>query len=49
MYLAQWTSRASSFPELQLRGLFRKALAGTTLRENLGLPVPVVGAQHVRR
>jgi FMN-dependent oxidoreductase (nitrilotriacetate monooxygenase family) len=31
-------------PELQRRGLFRKEFAGTTLRENLGLPVPPVGA-----
>ena len=27
-------------PELQCRGLFRKAYEGTTLRENLGLPRP---------
>ena len=31
-------------PELQRRGLFRKDFAGTTLRENLGLAVPAVGA-----
>jgi FMN-dependent oxidoreductase (nitrilotriacetate monooxygenase family) len=31
-------------PELQRRGLFRKDFAGTTLRENLGLPVPQLGA-----
>jgi len=31
-------------PELQRRGLFRKDYTGTTLRENLGLPVPQVGA-----
>src|SRR5579871_1529198 len=31
-------------PELQRRGLFRKDFAGTTLRENLGLPVPAIGA-----
>jgi FMN-dependent oxidoreductase (nitrilotriacetate monooxygenase family) len=31
-------------PELQRRGLFRKEFAGTTLRENLGLPVPAIGA-----
>jgi alkanesulfonate monooxygenase SsuD/methylene tetrahydromethanopterin reductase-like flavin-dependent oxidoreductase (luciferase family) len=31
-------------PELQRRGLFRKDFSGVTLRENLGLPVPVVGA-----
>jgi alkanesulfonate monooxygenase SsuD/methylene tetrahydromethanopterin reductase-like flavin-dependent oxidoreductase (luciferase family) len=30
-------------PELQRRGLFRKDFAGTTLRENLGLPVPALG------
>ena len=28
-------------PELQRRGLFRKAYEGTTLRENLGLRRPV--------
>jgi FMN-dependent oxidoreductase (nitrilotriacetate monooxygenase family) len=33
-------------PELQRRGLFRKDFAGTTLRENLGLPVPQVGEWH---
>jgi FMN-dependent oxidoreductase (nitrilotriacetate monooxygenase family) len=31
-------------PELQRRGLFRKDFIGTTLRENLGLPVPAIGA-----
>ena len=31
-------------PELQRRGVFRKEYAGTTLRENLGLPIPLVGA-----
>jgi FMN-dependent oxidoreductase (nitrilotriacetate monooxygenase family) len=31
-------------PELQRRGLFRKEYVGATLRENLGLPVPAVGA-----
>ena len=31
-------------PELQRRGLFRKDYAGTTLRENLRLPVPPIGA-----
>jgi FMN-dependent oxidoreductase (nitrilotriacetate monooxygenase family) len=31
-------------PELQRRGVFRKDFAGTTLRENLGLPVPALGA-----
>jgi alkanesulfonate monooxygenase SsuD/methylene tetrahydromethanopterin reductase-like flavin-dependent oxidoreductase (luciferase family) len=28
-------------PELQRRGLFRKAYEGKTLRERMGLPVPV--------
>ena len=36
-------------PELQRRGLFRKEFAGTTLRENLGLPVPAVGASRRER
>jgi hypothetical protein len=31
-------------PELQRRGLFRKDFTGTTLRENLGLPRPAIGA-----
>jgi hypothetical protein len=31
-------------PELQRRGLFRKDYAGATLRENLGVPVPPIGA-----
>jgi FMN-dependent oxidoreductase (nitrilotriacetate monooxygenase family) len=31
-------------PELQRRGLFRKDFSGTTLRENLGLPRPGIGA-----
>jgi alkanesulfonate monooxygenase SsuD/methylene tetrahydromethanopterin reductase-like flavin-dependent oxidoreductase (luciferase family) len=31
-------------PELQRRGLFRNEFAGMTLRENLGLPVPQIGA-----
>jgi FMN-dependent oxidoreductase (nitrilotriacetate monooxygenase family) len=31
-------------PELQRRGLFHGDYAGTTLRENLGLPRPAVGA-----
>jgi FMN-dependent oxidoreductase (nitrilotriacetate monooxygenase family) len=36
-------------PELQRRGLFRRDYAGTTLRENLGLPIPQVGAwRHPR-
>ena len=33
-------------PELQRRGLFRREFAGTTLRENLGLPIPPVGARR---
>ena len=33
-------------PELQRRGLFRKDYAGTTLRENLGIPVPPVAARR---
>jgi hypothetical protein len=28
-------------PELQRRGIFRRACSGRTLRENLGLPRPV--------
>ena len=36
-------------PELQRRGLFRKEFAGTTLRDNLGIPVPPVGDwRHAR-
>ena len=31
-------------PELPRRGLFRQDYTGTTLRENLGLPIPQVGA-----
>ena len=31
-------------PELQRRGLYHRDYAGTTLRENLGLPRPPVGA-----
>jgi hypothetical protein len=31
-------------PELQGRGLFQKAYAGKTLRENLGLKRPAAGA-----
>jgi alkanesulfonate monooxygenase SsuD/methylene tetrahydromethanopterin reductase-like flavin-dependent oxidoreductase (luciferase family) len=30
-------------PELQRRGLYRKAYTGTTLRDHLGLPRPAVG------
>jgi len=35
-------------PELQRRGLFRRDFAGMTLRENLGLPVPAIGAWRRR-
>jgi hypothetical protein len=31
-------------PELQRRGLFRKEYTGATLRENLGLRRPEIGA-----
>jgi len=31
-------------PELQRRGLFRREFEGTSLRENLGVPVPARGA-----
>jgi alkanesulfonate monooxygenase SsuD/methylene tetrahydromethanopterin reductase-like flavin-dependent oxidoreductase (luciferase family) len=34
-------------PELQRRGLYHKDYAGQTLRENLGLPHPTVGAWHL--
>jgi FMN-dependent oxidoreductase (nitrilotriacetate monooxygenase family) len=35
-------------PELQRRGLFHQDYAGTTLRENLGLPRPAIGVwRHV--
>jgi N-acetyl-S-(2-succino)cysteine monooxygenase len=34
-------------PELQRRGLFRTEYEGKTLRDNLGLPVPVSGWQSV--
>jgi len=36
-------------PELQRRGLFRKEFAGTTLRENLAMPVPQTGAWRALR
>jgi FMN-dependent oxidoreductase (nitrilotriacetate monooxygenase family) len=36
-------------PELQRRGLFQKEYAGTTLRENLGLPVPRAADYHRMR
>jgi hypothetical protein len=35
-------------PELQRRGLFRHEFAGRTLRENLGLPRPAIGAWRTR-
>jgi FMN-dependent oxidoreductase (nitrilotriacetate monooxygenase family) len=35
-------------PELQRRGVFRKDFMGTTLRENLALPVPQIGAWRRR-
>jgi alkanesulfonate monooxygenase SsuD/methylene tetrahydromethanopterin reductase-like flavin-dependent oxidoreductase (luciferase family) len=35
-------------PELQRRGLFREDFGGTTLRENLGLPRPKIGAWRGR-
>jgi FMN-dependent oxidoreductase (nitrilotriacetate monooxygenase family) len=36
-------------PELQRRGLFRNDYAGTTLRQNLGLPVPTIAEWHHTR
>lgn len=36
-------------PELQRRGLFRKEYAGPTLRENLGLPIPLAADWHAAR
>ena len=36
-------------PELQRRGLYHKDYAGKTLRENLGLPRPGVGAWRLPR
>jgi FMN-dependent oxidoreductase (nitrilotriacetate monooxygenase family) len=36
-------------PELQRRGLFRRAFEGTSLRENLGVPVPARGAWRAGR
>lgn len=35
-------------PELQRRGLFRKEYLGTTLRENMGLPIPVRAPDPVK-
>jgi alkanesulfonate monooxygenase SsuD/methylene tetrahydromethanopterin reductase-like flavin-dependent oxidoreductase (luciferase family) len=35
-------------PELQRRGLYRNDFSGLTLRENLGLPVPALGAWRSR-
>jgi hypothetical protein len=36
-------------PELQRRGLFQKEYKGTTLRENLSLPIPRTAEYHARR
>jgi alkanesulfonate monooxygenase SsuD/methylene tetrahydromethanopterin reductase-like flavin-dependent oxidoreductase (luciferase family) len=36
-------------PELQRRSLFRKDFAGTTLRDNLGIPVPKAGHRRIAR
>jgi FMN-dependent oxidoreductase (nitrilotriacetate monooxygenase family) len=36
-------------PELQRRGLFQKEYRGTTLRENLGLPIPRAADYHAAR
>ena len=36
-------------PELQRRGLFRKEYAGPTLREKLGLPIPLAADWHAAR
>ena len=36
-------------PELQRRGLFRREFEGTSLRENLGVPVPARGAWREAR
>ena len=36
-------------PELQRRGLFRREFEGTSLRENLGVPVPARGAWRAAR
>src|SRR5262249_42156766 len=36
-------------PELQRRGLFRKDFSGTTLRENLSLSRPQIGASRLAR
>ena len=36
-------------PELQRRGLFRRDFEGTSLRENLGVPVPARGAWRAAR
>jgi hypothetical protein len=35
-------------PALQHRGLFRKEYTGKTLRENLGVPIPPLGAWRTR-
>jgi hypothetical protein len=42
-------SRRLLVPELQRRGLFRKECAGPTLRENLGLPIPLAADWHAAR
>ena len=36
-------------PELQRRGLFHKDYAGSTLRENMGLPKPLAADWHARK
>jgi alkanesulfonate monooxygenase SsuD/methylene tetrahydromethanopterin reductase-like flavin-dependent oxidoreductase (luciferase family) len=36
-------------PELQRRGLFHRDYMGQTLRENLGLPRPAIGARRRQR
>ena len=36
-------------PELQRRGIFRTEYEGRTLRENLGLPWPAIGAWNEHR
>jgi len=41
--------RGTPPPELQRRGLFRKEYAGPTLRENLGLRIPLAADWHAAR
>jgi alkanesulfonate monooxygenase SsuD/methylene tetrahydromethanopterin reductase-like flavin-dependent oxidoreductase (luciferase family) len=36
-------------PELQRRGIYHADYAGSTLRENLGLPRPAIGEWRARR